>query len=51
MKAKVVRDRQTSRSRGYGFVSFKSVDDFIQAMREVNGNIFIECERIRLEFF
>ena len=38
VKAKVVRDKHTLRSKGYGFVSFKNVDDFIQAMREVNGN-------------
>ncbi|RTG89124.1 uncharacterized protein DC041_0003564 [Schistosoma bovis] len=36
-KAKVVRDKRTSKSRGYGFVSFSDPGDFTRAMREMNG--------------
>lgn len=36
-KAKVVRDKRTNKSKGYGFVSFKDSNDFIKAMREMNG--------------
>ncbi|XP_022098523.1 RNA-binding protein 42-like isoform X2 [Acanthaster planci] len=37
LKAKVVRDKRTSKTKGYGFVSFKDPNDFVQAMREWNG--------------
>lgn len=40
LRAKVVRDKKTSKSKGYGFVSFKDPNDFIRAMREMNGE---EC--------
>ncbi|KAI1714949.1 RNA recognition motif domain-containing protein [Ditylenchus destructor] len=36
-KAKVVRDNRTNKSKGYGFVSFKHQDDFVRAMREMDG--------------
>lgn len=36
-KAKVIRERQTKKTKGYGFVSFKDPHDFMQAMREMNG--------------
>ncbi|KAF6773860.1 hypothetical protein AHF37_06861, partial [Paragonimus kellicotti] len=36
-KARVVRDKRTSKSRGYGFVSFSDPADFMRAMREMNG--------------
>ena len=38
MKAKVVKDRKTGKSRGYGFISFANPDDYIRAMKEMNGN-------------
>ncbi|CAF0911009.1 unnamed protein product [Brachionus calyciflorus] len=36
-RAKIIRDKRTGKSKGYGFVSFKSSEDFIKAMREMNG--------------
>ncbi len=36
-KAKVVRDKRTNKTRGYGFVSFRDPNDFVKAMREMNG--------------
>uniref|UniRef100_A0A183BTJ7 RNA-binding protein 42 n=1 Tax=Globodera pallida TaxID=36090 RepID=A0A183BTJ7_GLOPA len=36
-KAKVVRDSRTNKSKGFGFVSFKHQDDFIRAMKEMDG--------------
>ena len=37
LKAKVVRDRYSKKTKGYGFVSFKDPKDFMNAMREMNG--------------
>lgn len=36
-KAKVVKEQRTGKSKGYGFVSFSHADDFLTALREVNG--------------
>ena len=36
-KAKIVRDRRTHKSKGYGFVSFLHPKDYQKAMREMNG--------------
>lgn len=36
-RAKVIRDKRTNKSKGYGFVSFKEPQGFIKAMRELNG--------------
>ena len=35
--ARVVRDRRTGKSKGYGFVSFSKPNDFLSAMKEMNG--------------
>ena len=39
LKAKVVRDKKTNKSKGYGFLSFKDPNDFVKAMREMNGKL------------
>eukprot|EP00299_Pterocystis_sp_00344_P005042 c16367_g1_i1.p1 GENE.c16367_g1_i1~~c16367_g1_i1.p1 ORF type:complete len:163 (+),score=31.65 c16367_g1_i1:212-700(+) len=36
-KARVVRDKRTGESRGYGFVSLLDPEEFVTAMREMNG--------------
>ena len=36
-RAKVVRDKRTNKSKGYGFVSFSDADDFFQAAKEMNN--------------
>lgn len=36
-KARVVRDKRTNKSKGFGFISFKDPADFIKAMKEMNG--------------
>ena len=36
-KAKVIRDKWTKKTKGYGFVSFKDPHDYMQAMKEMNG--------------
>lgn len=36
-KARVIRDKRTTKSRGYGFVSFSDADEFFEAAKEMNG--------------
>ena len=36
-KANVIQDKKTLKSKGFGFVSLKNVDDYIKAMREMQG--------------
>lgn len=35
--ARVVRDKRTGKTRGYGFVSFAQPRDFLNALKEMNG--------------
>ncbi|KAI9342919.1 hypothetical protein BDR26DRAFT_801622 [Obelidium mucronatum] len=37
VKAKVIRDKKTTKSKGYGFVSFKDPNDFVAALKEMDG--------------
>ena len=36
-KAKVVRDKRTGKSKGFGFISLKTVEDYVRAMKEMDG--------------
>lgn len=36
-KAKVLRDKKTGKTRGYGFVSFMAPQDYIKALKEMQG--------------
>ncbi|XP_067938293.1 RNA-binding protein 42-like [Watersipora subatra] len=36
-RSKVIRDRRTHKTKGYGFISFKDPIDYTRAMREMNG--------------
>ena len=38
VSAKVILDRDTSRSRGFGFVEMENSDDASKAMRELNDS-------------
>ena len=38
-KVKVIRDKWTKKTKGYGFVSFKDPHDYMQAMKDVNGQV------------
>ena len=37
LKSKVIRDKWSKKTKGYGFVSFKDSNDFMLAMTEMNG--------------
>lgn len=41
-KAKVIRDKRTGKSKGFGFISFKEPGDFIRAMKEMDGEYTFE---------
>lgn len=36
-RARVIRDKRTNKSKGYGFVSFSDADDFFNAAKTMNG--------------
>ena len=37
IRVAVIRDKRTNKSKGYGFISFKDPDDYVKAVREMNG--------------
>lgn len=37
VKAKVVRDKRSKKTKGFGFASFRDPNDFVRCMREMNG--------------
>lgn len=41
VKARVVRDKRTNKTKGFGFLSFKDPQDFIKASKEMNGELII----------
>ena len=41
LKAKVVRDKRSNKTKGFGFVSFKDPQDFIKAMKEMYGKYIL----------
>ena len=41
-KAKVVRNAEDKKSKGYGFVSLGEGKDFLKAMKEMNGAALLE---------
>ena len=46
-KARVVRDKWSRKSRGYGFVSFLDAFDAATAMREMQGTVWHVLFRTR----
>lgn len=47
VKGKVVRDKRTSKSKGYGFISFKDPVDYARAIKEWDGK-YLGCRPIKL---
>jgi RNA recognition motif-containing protein len=46
-RARVVRDKKTGQSRGYGFVSFLDAKDYMRAFREMQGK-FVGTRPVKL---
>ena len=47
-EARVIRERETGRSRGFGFVTFERAEDASQAKEQLNGSVH-EGRTIRVE--
>jgi RNA recognition motif-containing protein len=46
--AKVIRDKLSGRTRGFGFVSFRNPDDFLKALKDMDGK-FVGTQPIKLK--
>ncbi|ORY13229.1 hypothetical protein BCR34DRAFT_466190, partial [Clohesyomyces aquaticus] len=47
-KARVIRDKRTTKSKSYGFVSFAETDDFFRAAKEMEGK-YIGSHPVRIK--
>lgn len=47
-RVRVIRERHTGRSKGYGFIAFSKQEDYARAMREMQGK-FIASRPIKLK--
>lgn len=47
VKAKVVRDKRTNKSKGYGFISFRDAPDYAKAIKDWDGK-YLGCRPIKL---
>lgn len=53
-KTRVIRDKRTHKSRGFGFVGFREPQDFLHALKEMNGKqrsspqLMTDCATARL---
>jgi len=48
VKAKVVRDKVTNKTRGYGFVSYSDPEDFMKAWKAMNGK-YVGSRPVKLQ--
>lgn len=48
LTARVILDRETGRSRGFGFVSFRSSDEASNAMRGMDGKVLYTAHSLSL---
>ena len=47
MKVRVVHDKKNKKSKGYGFVSLSDPNDFLRAMKEMDG-VYVGNRPIKL---
>lgn len=51
MEAKVVYDRESGRSRGFGFVTYSSADEVYNAVESLNGMVHLFLRRYYLHLY